>query len=134
MKSEETRALIDDFYKTLSKGDRAHLLELLAEDVEWQMPASIPDGIWRGREKVANELGADTVRRLFQRGTFRLTIYNIYVDGNIAIVQTGTEAITKAGNVYKMEYAWIYTCKNHQISHIREYLDTRSAAQMLGWD
>ena len=132
MTTEETRALISDFYATLARGDRAHLEALLASDVEWQMPASIPDGLWQGRQKVADELA--TVRRLFRRGTFRLTIHNVWVDGGVAIAQTSTHATTQAGKDYDMQYVWVYTCENGQIRHIREYLDTWLAAKSLDWD
>jgi ketosteroid isomerase-like protein len=134
MKTSETRELIDDLYATLATGNSEHLTEILAPDIQWQMPASVPDGILDGRERVARELGTETVRRLFRKGTFRLTIHNVWADGNIAIAQTSTHAVTQAGRDYDMEYVWVYRCENGQIKHIREYLDTRLAAQSLGWD
>jgi ketosteroid isomerase-like protein len=133
VKSLQTRQLIDDFYATLGRGDRAHLMTLLADDIEWQMPASVPDGRLRGKERVAQELGTDVVRRLFKKGTFRLKVHNIYVDGNIAIVQTGVRAETLSDKLYEIEYVWIYTCDNGQIRHIREYLDTKRSSDILGW-
>jgi ketosteroid isomerase-like protein len=134
MNSEQTRALIEDFYATLARGDRAHLMELLAPEIEWQMPASVPDGSLRGRERVAQELGSDVVRRLFKKGTFRLTIHALHADGNIAIAQTGVRAETHEGKIYEMEYAWVYTCREGRIAHIREYLDTKLSSQILGWN
>jgi ketosteroid isomerase-like protein len=131
--TEQTKALIDDLYATLGRGDHNHLKKILSEDVVWQMPASVPDGVLHGRERVVRELGTETVRRLFQRGTFRLQIHNIFADGNTAIVQTATRAITKDDKVYEMEYAWIYTCRDGQITYIREYLDTKRSAEILGW-
>jgi uncharacterized protein len=131
--SEETRALIDELYATLRRGDRERLLQLFTPDAEWQMPASVPDGLLKGRERVVAELGTETVRRFFQKGTFKLTIHAIYVDKNVAIVQTGVHAMTKQDKVYEIEYAWIYTCHNGKIAHIREYLDTKRSADVLGW-
>jgi ketosteroid isomerase-like protein len=134
MNTEQTRALIRDFYDTLARGDREHLAILFTDDVEWQMPASVPNGLLQGRELVLNELSGETVKRLFERGTFRLTIHAIYADGDKGIVQTGTRAKTKAGSDYAMEYVWVYTCRDQKISHIREYLDTANAFDMLGWN
>jgi ketosteroid isomerase-like protein len=133
VKTLQTRQLIDDFYATLGRGDRAHLMTLLADDIEWQMPASVPDGHLHGKERVARELGTDVVRRLFKKGTFRLKIHNIYVDGNIAIVQTGVRAETLSDKLYEIEYVWIYTCHDGQIRYIREYLDTKRSSDVLGW-
>ncbi len=134
METEQTRALIQDFYDTLAKGDRDHLAELFTPDVEWQMPASVPDGHLRGRDLILAELSGETVKRLFEKGTFRLKIYRIYADGDTAIVQTGTRATTKAGKQYEMEYAWVYTCRDNRISYIREYLDTANSFAMLDWN
>jgi ketosteroid isomerase-like protein len=134
MASHETRALINDLYETLGRGDRAHLMELLAPDVIWQMPASIPNGMVRGAELVAEQLSTATVRRLFQRGTFRLTIHNLWVQDHVAIAQTGAHAVTHAGADYDMEYVWIYTCSAGRVSHVREYLDTLHAAHVIGAD
>jgi uncharacterized protein (TIGR02246 family) len=134
METEQTRALIKDFYATLAAGDRSHLADLFTEDAEWQMPASVPGSLLKGRDLVLAELSGETVKRLFQRGTFELKIHAILADGNCAIVQTGTKAITKAGGEYVMEYAWVYTCQDGRISRIREYLDTAGSFRMLGWD
>jgi ketosteroid isomerase-like protein len=133
LNTEQTRALINDLYATLARGDREHLTQILAEDVVWQMPASVPDGVLHGRERVVRELGTETVRRLFQKGTFRLKIHNIFADGDTAIVQTATHAITQEDKIYEMEYAWIYTCREGQVAYIREYLDTKRSAEILGW-
>lgn len=134
METEETRALIKDLYETLGRGDREHLMELLAPDVAWQMPASIPNGIVRGADMVAEQLGTATVRRLFQRGTFRLEIYNLWMIDSVAIAQTGVHAVTHAGKPYDMEYVWIYTCADGRITHVREYLDTLHASNVIGAD
>jgi uncharacterized protein len=134
MNTDETRALIEDLYQTLARGDREHLIELLDPDVIWQMPASIPNGTVRGAELVAEQLGTATVRRLFQRGTFRLTIHNLWYSGGVAIAQTGVHAVTHAGADYAMEYVWIYTCAGGRIMHVREYLDTLHAAEVIGRD
>jgi uncharacterized protein len=134
MNSHETRDLINDLYGTLARGDRAHLMDLLAPDVTWQMPASIPNGSVRGAELVAEQLGTATVRRLFQRGSFRLTIHNLWTQDNVAIAQTGVHAITHAGTDYDMEYIWVYTCTDGRIVHVREYLDTLHAANIIGPD
>jgi uncharacterized protein len=131
--NSETKRLIDDFYATLGRGDREHLMALLADDIEWQMPASVPDGHLKGKDRVARELGTDVVRRLFKKGTFRLKIHKIYIEGNVAIVQTGVRAETLSDKVYEIEYVWIYTCDNGQIRHIREYLDTKRSSDTLGW-
>jgi uncharacterized protein len=133
VQSEETRQLIRDFYECLSTGNLVHIVELLDSDVQWQMPASVPDNLIMGRDAVLRELTGATVKRLFEKGSFRLRVYSVLADGNIGIVQTGTQAKTKAGNTYRMEYVWIYTCQENRIIQIREYLDTALSFACMGW-
>ena len=74
MKTEETRALIERYYKALTHGDRDDLRSSLSDDVVWQLPVtdgangaggSDEDGIVRGREAVAAELGGRTIKHTF---------------------------------------------------------------------
>ena len=40
MKTEETRALIERYYKALTHGDRDDLRSCLSDDVVWQLPVT----------------------------------------------------------------------------------------------
>jgi ketosteroid isomerase-like protein len=133
MNTEESRSLLHDFYGALRRGDREHLLEILAEDVEWRMPESVDNNIVTGRAAVMQELSGETVKRLFQKGTFELHVHRIFADGDTVIAQTSTNAITKSGKPYVNEYAWVYTCRDGKVCYIREYLDTASSFKMLEW-
>ena len=71
MKTEETRALIERYYKALTHGDRDDLRSCLSDDVVWQLPVtagangaggSDADGVVRGREAVEAELGGRTIK------------------------------------------------------------------------
>mgnify|MGYP000237570528 CR=1 FL=1 len=74
MKTEETRTLIERYYSALTNGDREDLRECLSVDVVWQLPAtagangtggSDANGVVRGRESVAAELGGRTIKDTF---------------------------------------------------------------------
>jgi ketosteroid isomerase-like protein len=129
--SSDTRSLIDEYLATLASGDGQRLRDLLAEDVVWRMPTSIPENLHIGREKVASELAGDTVKRFFAKGSFRLTVDQVLVDGDVAVVRQHVEARTKDGASYHMNYCFVYTCRGGQIALIEEYLDTRLAADLL---
>ena len=134
MQTEDTRRLIEDYYATLPTGDRDKLASLFSEDVEWYPPESAPIGPFKGREAVTAELGGDTLKRLFQMRTFRLTVHKIVADGDTAVVQQAISASTRDGAQYDNEYCWVYTCRDGRIARIVEYADTRKAAGIFGWD
>ncbi len=132
MNSEDTRQLIEDFFLVLMSKDNSRLRDLLAPDVVWQMPRSLPDNRHEGIDRVVAELGADTVKRTFAKGSFCLAIDQIYVDGPVAIVRQHVSALTKDGRPYAMEYCFIYSFRDGKIERIDEFLDTQLAFTTLG--
>ncbi|MCC6435208.1 MAG: nuclear transport factor 2 family protein [Acidimicrobiales bacterium] len=135
MSTETTRALIDDYYAALAKGDRARLLELLAPDAVWIPPASAPIGTTEGAEAIAEALGATIVKQMFDlKKPFKLEIRRIVVDGDVAVVQQRLTATAKAtGLDYDNQYCWVYEVRDGRIAHIEEYADTLVAARIMGW-
>ena len=106
MKTEETRTLIERYYRALTQGDREDLRECLSPNVVWQLPAtagatgtggSNKDGVVSGRESVAAELGGRTIKDTFDLSQpFGLEIRSMIVDGQYAAVQQRLTATTKA--------------------------------------
>jgi ketosteroid isomerase-like protein len=131
MGSADTRTVVEEYFATLANRDHRRLHELLTEDVEWRMPTSIPDHLHQGREKVAAELGSDTVKRFFAKGSYQLSVKDLIVDGDLAVARQHVDALTKDGRPYQMDYCFIYTIRNGRIALIEEYLDTRLAADVL---
>ena len=145
METEETRTLIERYYSALTNGDREDLRECLSVDVVWQLPAtagangtggSDANGVVRGRESVATDLGGRTIKDTFDISQpFGLEIRSMIVDGGYAAVQQRLTATTKAkGLPYDNQYCWIYSCEENQITRMEEYTDTLYAAQTMGWD
>jgi ketosteroid isomerase-like protein len=134
MTSYETAQVMDRLFTALRAGDRATLETLFTPDVEWRQPRSTPDWDVSGREQVVERLGTGLVRDFFQRGTFKMKVERLMIDGNVAISEQSATAVTKAGEDYAMEYCWIYTLVDGQIAHIREYYDTHVAAHAFNWE
>ena len=145
MKTEETRALIERYYKALTHGDRDDLRSCLSDDVVWQLPVtagangaggSDQDGVVRGREAVAAELGGRTIKDTFDISEpFALEIRSMIVDGGNAAVQQRLTATTRAKSLpYDNQYCWVYSCEANQITRMEEYTDTLYAARTMGWE
>ena len=145
MKTEETRALIERYYKALTHGDRDDLRSCLSDDVVWQLPVtagangaggSDADGVVRGREAVAAELGGRTIKDTFDISEpFALEIRSMIVDGGTAAVQQRLTATPRAkGLPYDNQYCWVYSCEANQITRMEEYTDTLYAARTMGWE
>ena len=144
MGTEETRSLIERYYRALTNGDREDLRACLSNDVVWKLPKTAGEtgtagadtnGCVRGREAVATELGGRTIKETFDISEpFALEIRSMIVDGEIAAVQQRLTATTKAkGATYDNQYCWVYSCTDGEISHMEEYTDTLYAARTMGW-
>ena len=135
MSTETTRAVIDDFYTALRKGDRARLLELLAPDAVWIPPAAAPVARTEGAEAIADALGGDIVRSTFDLSKpFALEIRRMIADGDVAVVQQRLTATAKAtGADYDNQYCWVYEVRDGRIAVLEEYADTIVAGKAMGF-
>jgi ketosteroid isomerase-like protein len=135
MATEETRALIEDFYRALREGDRPRLIELLAPDAVWIPPASAPLPRMEGAGAIADALGSQIVRQTFDLSKpFALEVRRIVVDGDVAVVQQRLTATAKAtGAAYDNQYCWIYELRDGRIAVLEEYADTIVAGRAMGF-
>jgi len=135
MSTEATRALIEDFYAALRKGNKAKLLELLAPDAVWIPPAAAPVPRTEGAQAIADALGGQVVRETFDLSKpFALEIRRIVADGDVAVVQQRLTATSKAtGNDYDNQYCWVYEVRDGRIAVLEEYADTVVAGRAMGF-
>jgi uncharacterized protein len=135
MSTETTRGLIADFYGALQKGDRARLLEILAPDAVWIPPASAPIERMEGAEAIADALGSQIVRQMFDLSQpFALEVRRTVVDGDVAVVQQRLTATAKAtGAAYDNQYCWIYEFRDGRLAVLEEYADTIVAGRAMGF-
>jgi uncharacterized protein len=135
MSTETTRALIDDFYAALSKGDKARLLEILAPDAVWIPPVSAPIERTEGAEAIVKALAGDVVRQMFDlKQPFAMEVRRTVVDGDVAVVQQRITATAKAtGSAYDNQYCWVYEFRDGRLAVLEEYADTIVAGKAMGF-
>ncbi|MDH3684127.1 MAG: nuclear transport factor 2 family protein [Acidimicrobiia bacterium] len=136
METEETRKLIDTYYRALTSGDRDTVASLVADDCVWLPPSTADFGPIEGGDAVVAELTGDVVKRTFDISKpFNLDVRSVIVDGDKAVVQQRLTATAKAtGAEYDNQYCWVYTCRDGRIVHMEEYADTLLASRVMGWD
>lgn len=135
MDTEQTRALVQKYYDTLPKGDRAAIAELLTDNCEWVPPETADFDTVRGRDAVAEQFSGALVKSTFDLSKpFRVEVRKMIVEGDTAVVQQRLTATAKNGNDYDNQYCWVYECRDGQIARIEEYVDTLLASRVMGWD
>jgi hypothetical protein len=130
--TERTRRLVADFFEARISGDRARLIELLADDVCWQVPACFADRAPpTGRDAIATQL-AGRGAGVYDPATFEITPRCIIADGDTAAARHRLTAMTLAGVPYDNEYCWVFTCRDGRIARLEEYTDTLTLARAWG--
>ena len=128
MSIEANKALVQEFFRRMQAGDPT-LAELLAEDVSWWVPSSSElGGTHRGKSAVLALMskGVD----LYQL-PLKVTIEEMVAERDWVCVQLEVEAKTAAGRPYRNDYHFAFRVRGGRIAAVREYLDTKYAAERL---
>lgn len=133
MTTDETRALVEAYYEAMPKGRKA-IRPFLADDCHWEPPASAPFDAITGGDEIAQALGADVVKTMFDVSKpFAIERQAMVVEGGTAVVRQHMEATAHNGNAYANDYCWIYECDGGKIVKMIEYADTLVASRVMGW-
>jgi ketosteroid isomerase-like protein len=116
--------LVQRLYQMVQAGDVPSLLNLLAEDVLWEVPeiANVPfAGIWRGRQQVGEFFSRmaqaqDVVA--FEPEEFTAQGDTVVVLGRFTMHVKATDKLSRAA------WAHIWRVEGGKITFMREYVDT----------
>ena len=123
--SEQTNTrLVQQAYQSIKAGDIQAFLNALALDVQWQLPEmeNVPfAGQWQGREQVGQFFSIlDNVQDIveFEPEEFIAQGDRVVVLGHFSM------RIKSTGRDANSDWAHVWTVKDGQITHFREYVDT----------
>jgi ketosteroid isomerase-like protein len=128
MSENENIEVVQQAYQNFKTGDIQALLNLLTEDVTWQLPEienASYSGRREGREQVAGFFGslADALESLsFEPREF--------VAQNDKVVALGSYnwRVKATGREYGGDWAHVFTVRDGRITGFQEYMDTAAAA------
>ena len=124
MKGQPNVQLVQQAYQSVKNGDTQTLLNMLAQDVLWELPEmpNVPfSGTWKGRQQVGeffrkmNEV-QDVIE--FKPEQFVAEGDKVIVLGhfNMRVKATGKSSVS--------HWVQVWTIKAGEVSHMREYVDT----------
>jgi ketosteroid isomerase-like protein len=128
MSEKENIEVVEKAYQNFKSGSIPALLDLLANDVTWQLPEieNVPFG---GRREGRDEVGgffaslADSQESL----TFEPREFVAQNDKVIALGRY-TWRVKSTGREYGGDWAHVFTVRDGRISGFQEYMDTAAAA------
>jgi ketosteroid isomerase-like protein len=135
MQTEESRELVKRVWAAFSTRDQEKIVTLFADDAEWIAPKANATAIalgvtdhMKGSAEIA-EFIATRVSALYQ--DIAIKFIGIYADGPTVAVEEEMSATLPNGLPYKLNYCFVFECRNGRIARMREYMDTMSGHQQV---
>lgn len=131
MSEQDNRALVQRGYDAFGRGDIPALLELLAEDVQWETPGppELPTaGSRRGHQQVSEFF--ETINSLYDLQAFEAQVFVAEGD-RVVVLGTETARVKATGKVLNTNWAHVFTVRNGQVVAFQEYLDTAAVMAEL---
>ena len=114
----------------LEHGDGAAFFEHVADDVDWTVMGTHP---LAGHYKSRAEFTAATFARLGRvlPGGAQLNVNDVFIAGDVAIVELHSRATAKNGFRFDNHYCWVCYFRNNKIIRVRAYLDSAMVARLF---
>jgi ketosteroid isomerase-like protein len=114
----------------LEHGDGAAFFEHIADDVDWTVMGTHP---LAGHYKSRAEFTAATFAKLGRAlpGGAQLNVNDVFIAGDVAIVELHSKATAKNGFRFDNHYCWVCYFKNNKINRVRAYLDSAMVARLF---
>jgi hypothetical protein len=130
--------IVEDFFAALEQRGPSAIIDLLADDVDWQSPVTrthppqIPwSSIRRSKQEVAaalKELGQAVKPEGFELHQITAQHDRVVVEGS------NRGRVLKTGRTYEHDWVMIFTVRGKQITRFRHYYDTADLVESLGAD
>ena len=134
MSAQEMTRLAGSYFDRVARGDRAGLLELMADDLRWVVPRGAVEpfaGTHVGAEHVVDMM-LGSVGAAFKPGSQKTAALRWIPGDDLVVLEARIEAEATDGRRYENDYAFFFEFRDGRISEIREYVDTRTAALFFG--
>jgi len=121
--------LVATIFEEVSKGNGAPFWDACHEDVVWR---TIGSGSWSGefvgKQAVVDEIFRPLNRALAQRATIPTRVID---GGDVIVLQARGSNLTRDGQRYDNDYAFVIHFRDGKIAKYEEYCDTELIARVL---
>ena len=122
--------LATDVFAEVAKGNGAAFWEACHDDLVWR---TIGTGSWsgefRGKQAIADEIFRPLHRALAERATLPTRVID---GGDVVVVQARGKNLTRKGERYDNDYAFVLHFRDGRIAEYEEYCDTALIDRVLG--
>lgn len=130
MNATQNKAIMQEAFAGLAKGNGKPFVDLMADDFCWTIPGTTKwSKTYRGKQAVL----ADLMKPLFAQFANQYTniAQRILADGDYVVVECRGNVTTKTGKPYANEYCYVIRMADGKMRELKEYLDTELVAAAL---
>ncbi len=131
MSTEANRALVQQIFDGMARGDSRLLVEAMADDFAWTVTGTTPwSRTYAGKAAVLGELFTALQARI--DGRVRTIPDRILADGDTVVVEAHGDNRTREGRPYNNRYCFVFTLAEGRLKAVTEYIDTELVTSVLG--
>ena len=122
--------LVRKIFAGLEHGDGAAFFSHVADDVDWTVMGTHP---LAGHYKSKTDFTAATFAKLGKvlPGGAQLHVDDLFIAGDVAIVELHSKATAKTGLRFDNHYCWVCYFRDDKITCVRAYLDSAMVARLF---
>src|SRR4051812_24616275 len=128
-KLSQNAQLVSDIFAQVAQGNGAPFWEACHDDVVWR---TIGGGSWSGefvgKQTIIDEIFRPLNRVLVERATIPVRLID---GGDIVVLQARGRNLTRNGQRYDNDYAFVIHFRDGKIARYEEYCDTELIARVL---
>jgi uncharacterized protein len=129
MSAEDNVRVVEQAYNNFKTGDIAALLDLMADDVTWQLP-SVADSPFTGKRQGRASVGEFFALVAAEQDVRVFEPHEFVAQGDKVVALGHYEWLVKRdGRVFASDFAHVFTVRAGKITGFHEYFDTAVAAE-----
>jgi uncharacterized protein len=121
--------LVSDIFDEVARGNGAPFWEACHDDLVWR---TIGSGSWSGefvgKQTIIDEIFRPLNRALVERATIPVRLID---GGEVVVLQARGKNVTRDGQRYDNDYAFVIHFRDGKIARYEEYCDTDLIARVL---
>jgi uncharacterized protein len=129
MTSNDPKSIVVRYVEAARDGMSAVIRDSFAADATWEYPGDLPlSGTYRGIDAIVAFLAS--AGALLAPGTsVTIELIDVIAEGEQVVAEWTSRGTSRAGTAYHNQNAGVFTVRDGKIVSVREYTDTRHAAQ-----
>jgi uncharacterized protein len=126
----ENKALMQEVFDELAKGNGRPFVDALADDIHWRIIGTTEwSGTWDGKPAVQSKLLDPLFAQFATR--YRNKAVRLIAEDDYVVIECRGDVTTKSGRPYRNTYCYVCRLEGGKVRELTEYCDTELLTKAL---